>query len=263
MKSLPHHCLGLHKVCTTIFHKHYANLCRSRDPWDWYADDEKLDYIHTRMTLGCWADLKGDILQKVFDHLAPGGWFEAQELLSSILCDDDTMDAGHELKIHIEDIEDATATMGRPICTADKWKQAMEEVGFVDVKEVTWKLPINGWPRNRKYKELGKMWEHNWLACIHAVSVGPLHRVRGLTDKQIQVSLPIHRFPVQIVSRTLLIMAQMMLVPVRKAISDQSVHAYNKFYVVLGRKPYSHEQIQPQASGSSGSSGDTEMGGAR
>lgn len=213
----------------------------SRDPWNWYGENDQLDYIHTRLTLGCWENLKDDILQKSFDQLAPGGYFEAQELLSSILCDDGTMQPDYELKVHVDDLEDATATIGRPLRTADQWKQAMRDVGFVDVQEVAYKMPINGWAKNLKYKQLGKMWEHNWLDCIHALSVGPLHRVRGLNDKQIQ----------------------MMLVPVRQAISDHSVHAYNKFYVVWGRKPYPNEQVQPPnlETPASSISDDTEMGG--
>ncbi|KAK6189244.1 hypothetical protein LQW54_013470 [Pestalotiopsis sp. IQ-011] len=204
------------------------------------SENDQLDYIHTRLTLGCWETLKGDILQKSFDQLAPGGYFEAQELLSSILCDDGTMQPDYELKVHLDDLEDATATIGRPLRTADQWKQAMREVGFVDVQEVAYKMPINGWAKNLKYKQLGKMWEHNWLDCIHALSVGPLHRVRGLNDRQIQ----------------------MMLMPVRQAISDSTVHAYNKFYVVWGRKPYPNEQIHPSTSETSvsSSSEDIEMG---
>lgn len=54
----------------------------------------------------------------------------------------------------------------------------------------------------------------------------------------------------------------MMLMPVRQAISDSTVHAYNKFYVVWGRKPYPNEQIQPSTSETSvsSSSEDIEMG---
>jgi hypothetical protein len=159
----------------------------SRDPWHWYADDETFDYIHTRITMGCWQDLREDVLQKAFDRLAPGGWFEAQEVQSTIMCDDDTMPPDYELKVHLEDLEDATAAMGRPLRIAHLFKDVMREIGFVDIEEVTYKIPINGWPRNRQYKQLGKMWEHNFLTGIHGLSVGPLHRVRGLSDKQIQV----------------------------------------------------------------------------
>lgn len=54
----------------------------------------------------------------------------------------------------------------------------------------------------------------------------------------------------------------MMLMPVRQAISDSTVHAYNKFYVVWGRKPYPNEPAQPSTSETSvsSSSEDIEMG---
>jgi hypothetical protein len=42
-----------------------------------------------------------------------------------------------------------------------------------------------------------------------------------------------------------------MLVPVRQAISDQTVHAYVKFYVVYGRKPYPDEVIAQTGASSS------------
>ncbi|KAH8671333.1 tam domain protein [Xylariales sp. PMI_506] len=193
----------------------------SREPWSWYGKDTTFDYIHTRWTIGCWENIRDDILQKSFDQLAPGGWFEVQDCLPTIQCDDDTMPDDFELKLHLEDLMDATAAMGRPLHIVDQYKKVMEEVGFVDVTEHYYKVPINTWPKQREYKYLGKLWEDNLLSGMHAASVGPLHRVRGLSDKQIQ----------------------MMLVPVRQAIQDQSVHAYQKFYIVCGRKPYPGEVL--------------------
>lgn len=139
------------------------------------------------MTLGCWEDLKADVVQKSFDQLEPGGWFEAQDLLSSILCDDDTMADDNPLKLHFEDIEDATASEGRPLNSGDKWRKACEEVGFVDITEYVFKVPINGWPRELRWKELGKMWEANCLHGIQAVTYGPLGRIRHLSRNQMEV----------------------------------------------------------------------------
>ncbi|KAK8020423.1 methyltransferase [Apiospora arundinis] len=200
----------------------------TRDPWHWYRQEDRFDYIHTRMTLGCWEDLKVDVVQKSFDQLEPGGWFESQDLLSSILCDDGTMTDDNPLKLHFEDIEDATASEGRPLRSGDRWRKACEEVGFVDITEYVFKVPINGWPRELRWKELGKMWEANFLHGIQAVTYGPLGRIRKLTRNQME----------------------MLLLDVRKAISDTSVHAYQKFFIVLARKPYPDEVRQPAAASS-------------
>lgn len=126
-------------------------------------------------------------MQKSFDQLEPGGWFEAQDLLSSVMCDDDTMSPDYPLKVHFEDIEDATASEGRPLRSGDKWRKACEDVGFVDVTEYVFKIPINGWPRELRWKELGKMWEANFLHGIQAVTYGPLGRIRKLTRTQMEV----------------------------------------------------------------------------
>ncbi|KAK7922979.1 hypothetical protein PG985_007050 [Apiospora marii] len=199
----------------------------TRDPWHWYRQEDRFDYIHTRMTLGCWENVKHDVVQKSFDQLEPGGWFEAQDLLSTILCDDGTMPDDNPLKLHFEDIEDATASEGRPLRSGDHWRKACEEVGFVDITEYVFKLPINGWPRELRWKELGKMWEANFLHGIQAVTYGPLGRIRNLTRNQME----------------------MLLLDVRKSISDTSVHSYQKFFIVLGRKPYPGEERQPPAHG--------------
>ncbi|KAK8089889.1 hypothetical protein PG997_004850 [Apiospora hydei] len=192
----------------------------TRDPWHWYRQEDRFDYIHTRMTLGCWEDVKTDVVQKSFDQLEPGGWFEAQDLLSTILCDDGTMADDNPLKLHFEDIADATASEGRPLRSGDRWRRACEEVGFVDVTEYVFKIPINGWPRELRWKELGKMWEANFLHGIQAVTYGPLGRIRNLSRNQME----------------------MLLLDVRKSISDTSVHAYQKFFIVLGRKPFPDEE---------------------
>ncbi|ORY68834.1 S-adenosyl-L-methionine-dependent methyltransferase [Pseudomassariella vexata] len=185
---------------------------------------ELFDFVHLRCMLGSIRDFKDDIAVKAFDHLEPGGWLEAQELHCSIQCDDNTMPPDFPPKVHFDDLEDATASEQRPLRIAHTYAQGMRDAGFVDVVERTYKIPINSWPINRKYKELGKMWEENFAQGISAFSMAPLHRIRGLNRKQIEI----------------------MLIDVRKGLSDQSVHAYQKFYVVWGRKPYPGEVPEPR-----------------
>jgi hypothetical protein len=50
----------------------------------------------------------------------------------------------------------ASQKIGRPLDSAVRYKQEMEEAGFVDVHEYIDLWPINRWPKNPKYKELGK-----------------------------------------------------------------------------------------------------------
>lgn len=49
---------------------------------------------------------------------------------------------------------------------ATRYKSQLEERGFVNVQEIVYKWPINRWPRDRKYKELGKFerLKASWLS---------------------------------------------------------------------------------------------------
>jgi hypothetical protein len=40
---------------------------------------------------------------------------------------------------------------------ATRYKSQLEEAGFVNVQEIVYKWPTNRWPKDRKYKELGKL----------------------------------------------------------------------------------------------------------
>lgn len=65
-----------------------SNPVQSVDEW---VFTHKFDYIHTRLTIGCWSDMRTQIIAQAFTNLEPGGYFEAQELLARPLSDDDTL----------------------------------------------------------------------------------------------------------------------------------------------------------------------------
>ena len=70
---------------------------------DW-SFPQPMDYIHVRLTAGVWVDFERDCAQKAFASLEPGGWFEAQEILPEMLCDDGTMPADWPLKRLLDDL---------------------------------------------------------------------------------------------------------------------------------------------------------------
>lgn len=61
-------------------------------------------------------------------------------------------------------------------------------VGFEDVHESVFKLPMNGWPRDRGLKHIGQMWQRNLLNGLSGFCLGLLHRIRGRTVENIEVS---------------------------------------------------------------------------
>ncbi|KAI0431694.1 tam domain protein [Xylaria sp. FL1042] len=209
------------------FYIHDARL----DEW-WWPDP--FDYIHgmcetsaavpkikIRMALGAWENFETDVARKAFDHLEPDGWFEAQELLPKLGCDDGSMPADYAPNLLFNDLEDCARREQRPLDIAKTYKQGLINAGFVDVTEQVYKIPINGWARSRNWKTLGDLWNVNCLDAIQGVAMALLHRARGLKRHQIEIHL----------------------METRRGLSDKSVHAYQSCYVVLGRKPKPDEVV--------------------
>ncbi|KAM0263628.1 hypothetical protein ACHAPA_008717 [Fusarium lateritium] len=187
------------------------------DKWPQGRDWCSFDLIHTRATLGCWSDMKAQIIEPAFERLKPGGWMECQELMGLLDCDDNSVTDDNAFKVWCDRIVDASSLADRPLTFPASMKQWFMEVGFVDVTEKVYKIPLNGWPKNPRLKKFGELWHANVADGLQAFSYGLLHRIKGWTKEQIEVNL----------------------VDVRKALADERVHGYQKFYVVYGRKPAS------------------------
>ncbi|KAH8602185.1 putative Trans-aconitate 2-methyltransferase [Bisporella sp. PMI_857] len=153
---------------------------------DWVLPPQYFDYIHTRMLLGAFEDFK-DIISKSFHYLKPGGWMESQELMSTPYCDDGTMPPNWPFMEWIKYGDKAAMDANRPLRIANKLKRWYEEVGFVDVQEKVFKLPMNPWPKDKHLKALGRMSEDNWLAGLSAFSMAPFSRELEWSKNEIEV----------------------------------------------------------------------------
>lgn len=177
-------------------------------------------YIHTKTTGGCWESYETQIAQQAFETLAPGGWFESQECDSVPHCDDGTLKPDSALATWFQEFLNAGEEAKRPHSEGCKLKSIYERVGFVDVHERKFKVPLNGWAKDQDLKEIGRLMEMNMQMGLSAFSLAPFNRVYGRTPEEIEVSL----------------------VEVRRDVSDPSIHAYLPIFVVWGRKPFPGEQ---------------------
>ncbi|KAM7196473.1 Demethylmenaquinone methyltransferase [Rhypophila sp. PSN 637] len=184
----------------------------STEEWDY---PERFDYIHTRVTLGCWSDMKTQIIQKAYDNLEPGGWLECQELECLPGCDDGTMTEGHAWLDWAIKLCEASEVINRQLNMANQIKGWMEEVGFVDVQEMVFKIPTNGWPKDRRLKYLGLLWQRNVMTGLSGFTLDLFNRVLGKTMEEIEVDL----------------------INVRKSLFNRQVHSYQRVICVWGRKP--------------------------
>jgi metalloendopeptidase OMA1, mitochondrial len=172
---------------------------------DWGIPPASLDYIHTRVMLGSFEDF-GKIIQKAYYYLKPGGWLECQEYHQTLYCDDGTMPPDFPLKEWNTLQNEAAKNLGRQLRIGNKLKGWFTQCGFNNIREHVFKQPINTWPRDPQMKMIGRFSELSFLDGLQAFSLGFFHRGLGWTKEEIEV----------------------FLVPVRKSVSDRSVHAYHK-----------------------------------
>lgn len=168
----------------------FADQTTRSQPWDY---SHNFDYIHTRVTSGCWGSFKDEIAQQAFDYLSPGGWFESQEFDGIIGCDDGTLTEENPLAKWFNDITISSTILNRSVIVASRLKEYYLDVGFVDVHERIFKMPMNGWPKNERLKELGRMWERNFSQGLSAFSLALFNRAFDRSPEEIEVrGTPFH-----------------------------------------------------------------------
>lgn len=152
---------------------------------DWVLPAAHFDYIHTRMLLGCFTDFR-DIITKSFYHLKPGGYMESQEIMPTPYCDDGTIPADWPFLDWTKTSDEAAMEADKPLRIANKLKRWYEQLGFVDVQEKVFKLPLNPWPKDKHLKTLGTMYEENWLGGLQGFSMAPFSRVLNWSKTEIE-----------------------------------------------------------------------------
>jgi hypothetical protein len=109
----------------------------------------------------------------------------------------------------------------RSVRVAADVKTWMEEAGYVDIHEHITKIPLGPWPRDKRLKNIGGWWLANWLAGLQGFTY-KLFSTDGLRWSRDEIE--VH------------------LADVRKAALSKSVHSYQNYYVVYGRRPTRDEE---------------------
>ncbi|RSL84998.1 hypothetical protein CEP52_016280 [Fusarium oligoseptatum] len=175
---------------------------------------EPFDYIHSRMmnfSIQNWTEY----LQKMFQNLTPGGYVELQEMDGFYASDDGTLSDDHALSRWCTLLGEAAVKLGRSFQPTDQLATIMKQVGFTDVVETHFKWPINRWPKEKKYKELGAWNNQNASQVLESATLAPFTRVLGWSVEEVNL----------------------FLVDVRKDLNNPDIHAYSQVRSVYGRRP--------------------------
>lgn len=121
-----------------------------------------------------------------------------------ICSDDGTLKEDHALSKWCKLLQEAFTKLGSTSIEFDRIKAIMAEVGFTDIVDTRFKWPVNPWPKNKKYKELGTWNNYNGSGAIDSLTIGSFTRAHGWTRDEVTLFLD-----------------------VRKDMNNPRIHAYN------------------------------------
>jgi hypothetical protein len=90
-----------------------------------------------------------------FSNLNPGGYLEICDSLSPLKSDDGTLREDSALLRWNQLLVQASDKLGPSLESAQHYESQLKEAGFEDVTKIEFKWPLNSWPRDARYKELG------------------------------------------------------------------------------------------------------------
>lgn len=120
------------------------------------------------------------------------------------MCDDDTMGLDSALRRFNDEQIALCASIGLDPTSAKTYGELLGKAGFVDIRVIHHFWPMNRWPKDKRYKELGQWTCANFTSGLSGFAMALRTRLWGWSEAQVEVSL----------------------VNVRKEMMDTSIHAY-------------------------------------
>ncbi|KAI8278546.1 hypothetical protein K4K60_006199 [Colletotrichum sp. SAR11_57] len=163
-----------------------------------------------------------DYIKKCYDNLYPGGYLELSEIDIVLLSDDGTLKPDHYSWKIGRLLKEATEKAGRRYQEIQKLKPVLMKLGFEDVTMQQFKWPVNSWPKEQKYKDLGEWNNENLMLGWEGICMAPLTRALGWTKEEVHIFM-MHN---------------------RKEFNDKSIHQYFSIWNIYGRKPVKTDKGQ-------------------
>ncbi|OHW98781.1 SAM-dependent methyltransferase [Colletotrichum incanum] len=122
--------------------------------WTWPA--EHFDFIHIRNLEGCIADWRA-LYEQAFECIKPGGYIEIKEFDIESRSQVQTLDDKHPFKTWPKYLLQACDKLGKVglQCRDHGIARNLDALGFVDVVEKKWAIPIGAWANDPILKEVG------------------------------------------------------------------------------------------------------------
>ncbi|KAK4446200.1 S-adenosyl-L-methionine-dependent methyltransferase [Podospora aff. communis PSN243] len=182
----------------------------------WTFAPESFDFIHMRYMYGSVVDWNA-LFAEMYRATKPGGWVETMEPSSQFESDNNTVVEGTALYEWGKVFYEAGRKSGRTFSVVEDGIQekGLKAAGFVDVKVIEGKSPLNGYMKEKKWKEIGMYSQVAFEQDIEGYALFIFTHVMGWTPEQTRVYAAAFR----------------------KQLRDPNCHPYFRYKVVIGRKP--------------------------
>ena len=170
---------------------------------EWLFTKPSFDFIHARELLMSIRDWEG-LFRQALSHLRPGGWFEVGGSYPRPVSDDGTLQKDASI-VELSDMFFRMGEkMGTPMDAPLRWREQMERVGFVDVKETVFRIPQGPWPKDKTLKKVGAFENHSLNTGFEAYLMRGYTAILGGKPEELTV----------------------MLAQTRQELQDPKVHSY-------------------------------------
>lgn len=110
-----------------------------------------------------------------------------QDVMLPYESDDGTLSEENPLRHFTKLYVEAGNTAGRSFTEPAKYKQYLERAGFVDVVERHMKWPLNQWPKDPYYKEIGLWLQDNLSTGVEGLMLALFTRFLGWSHDEVMV----------------------------------------------------------------------------
>ncbi|KAI0486769.1 S-adenosyl-L-methionine-dependent methyltransferase [Xylaria cf. heliscus] len=181
------------------------------DFYDKWSYGFKFDFIHLRH-LGNIP--KKELLITIYENLSPGGWAEFTEWVVAI---QSTHKSVTETSFHkwLRYWKSGLKKMGKTVYYPLEYKRLLTEVGFKNVTERKYAVPVNPWPPGKQLQKVGSMMALNINTILEPMSMPVFTDVLGWSPDALES----------------------LLTEVRKELADVKMHAFMTLFTVYAQKP--------------------------
>jgi len=182
---------------------------------DWVYGHNEFDYIHARdlyHSIRDWPRL----VKQSNDCLKPGGFLELACVWPVPTSDDNTLPADSAYVEVCRTFQEIGGKIGADPDAPLRYRDYLLNAGFVDVHQVVFKLPTSPWPKDPRLKKAGALELMNVMQGAQGFLLRGFTKEFGKTREELEL----------------------LLLQMRKELTNQRYHSYVSFYVVYGQKSF-------------------------